>query len=99
MLGQARKTFVENGDDFLNDGFFLGPVTLRIALLQAGPELVAGRQPDCHDGRAFRAERGIGAKRLHFQTVVPRLIVHAERLGQGQIESVRRIRENFLYSQ
>ena len=90
---------VEDGDDFLDDPFLFRAVTLGIVFFQIGPELVAGRHPDRHDGFAFRAEPRIGTERLDLQPVVPRLVVHAERLAQRQVECVGGIRENFFDAQ
>ena len=96
VLSQARKPVIEDTDDFPNDRPLPGPVMLAIVLPKMGPELAAGGQPDRHDGFAFRAESRIGTEHFDFYPVMPRLVVHEQRLEKRQTKRVWGIREDFV---
>src|ERR1017187_7232386 len=91
--GQARKPVIEDTDDLPNDRPLFGPVTLAIVLPELGPEFIAGRQPDRHDGFAGRAERRIGTKRLNLYPGMLDLVIHDERTEKMQTECMGSIRE------
>src|ERR1017187_1581729 len=99
MISEARKSLLENPDDFAEQCLFSLRIIAGSAPFEVSPIVEPASKSNYQDGLPRRTESRIAAEHCDFEPVMPSRVVHYQRTRERQADCLGRFRKGPIDAQ